>query len=121
MAKFKRKSDFVLTLSLNPAKRFENVWGCLLLQGPIMIWFLWKSGLDDGLVGKERGGGGGWGEEGKWLLKLSDWPSVIVILLGSEGGSHVGSVKISKAKWHEDDAGGGAWIFKQGGRKLSMR
>jgi len=46
---------------------------------------------------------------------------VIVILLGSEGGSHVGSVKISKAKWHKDDARGGAWIFKQGGRKLSMR
>ena len=72
MAKFKRKSDFVLTLSLNPAKRFENVWGCLLLQGPIMIWFLWKSGLDDGLVGKERGGGGGGGRKGSdcwsWVI-----------------------------------------------------
>ena len=61
------------------------------------------------------------GEEGKWLLKLSDWLSMIVILLGSEGGFHFGSVKISKAEWHKDDAREGAWTFKQGGRKLSMR
>ena len=46
------------TLSLNPTKGFENVWGCLLLQGSIMNWFLWKSSFDDGLVGKEKQGGG---------------------------------------------------------------
>ena len=46
------------TLSLNPTKEFENDRGCLLLQGSIMNWFLWKLGLDDGLVGKEKGGRG---------------------------------------------------------------
>lgn len=36
-------------------------------------------------------------EEGKWPLKLRDRPSVILISVVIEGGSHVGSAKTSKA------------------------
>lgn len=36
-------------------------------------------------------------EEGKWPLKLSDWPSVIWISLAIEGGSRDGRAKMSKA------------------------
>ena len=66
--------------------------------------------MHDGLVGKEKGGGGG-----KWLLTISDcdfvgewrWISCWEC-------EDIKGVFYSAIKWDKDDAEGGAWIFKQG-------